>query len=106
MSSALSHSCYIWLGRGVKKMNVRSPNFSIWLCNQKRKYKFKWSEIANYLQVSSQCIDSYANGRAHPQLMRFYGLCAFIAKKTDRDVNTVTLQALEYIKKDFECKYL
>ena len=27
--------------------------------------------MAHHLGVSPQCIDSYANGRAHPQIMKF-----------------------------------
>ena len=79
---------------------IRAPNFSMWLCSQKRRHKFKWKSLADYLFVSCQCVDSYANGRAHPQLMRFYAISEFIAVTTNQPINNVIIKAMASIKKD------
>ena len=82
-------------------MTCRAPNFSQWLCRQYRKYKFKYATLAFYLDVSPQCIDSYANGRAHPQIMKFYRLVEFLADTRNEPYELVLLEAMESIRKDY-----
>jgi DNA-binding XRE family transcriptional regulator len=68
----------------------------------KRKHKFRWCDLALYIGVSTQCVDSYANGRSHPQIMKYYSLCEYIAKYTKIPINTIIIQSMEYIKLDLE----
>ena len=52
------------------------------------------------MSVSSQCIDSYACGRAHPQIMKFYSLCEYIANYTKQPINNILISGMAAIKKD------
>lgn len=83
-----------------KVEKVRSPNFSLWLCTQKRNHKFRWVDMAAYMGVSCQCIHSYANGTSHPQLLKFYTLCEYISLHTNKPINTIFISALAAIKQD------
>ena len=78
----------------------RAPNYSRWLCRQKRKYRFQYASLAHYLDVSPQCIDSYANGRAHPQLMKFVKIIDFLTLYRNDDFQTILNEAIEHIKQD------
>lgn len=84
---------------------IRAPNFSRWLCQVKRKSSFTWRHLADYLDVSAQCIDSYATGRSHPQIMRFHLLIQFISRETGREYNTLLIDAYKYIKQDSLLKH-
>lgn len=84
---------------------IRAPNFSQWLCKIKRESSFTWRELADYLDVSAQCIDSYATGRSHPQIMRFHLLVEYIARETGRQYNTLIIEAFKYIKLDSQHKH-
>ena len=66
----------------------------------KRKYKFRWKDMAGYIGVTSQCVDSYACGRAHPQIMKFYVLCEYIAKYTNQPTNNIIILGMDAIRKD------
>ena len=81
-------------------MNCRAPNFSAWLCKQKRLFRFQWASMAHHLGVSPQCIDSYANGRAHPQIMKFVLIIEFISEYRRDGFESILLDAIKYIKKD------
>jgi len=81
-------------------MKIRAPNFSQWLCRQKRLYKFQYIHLASYLDVSPQCIDSYANGRSHPQVMKFVKVIEFITVHRNDTFETILLEAISSIKKD------
>ncbi|MAK37533.1 MAG: hypothetical protein CMC15_15355, partial [Flavobacteriaceae bacterium] len=85
---------------GVDKVTCRAPHFSQWLCRQKRLYKFKYHSLAFDLGVSPQCIDSYANGRAHPQIMKFQKLIAFVSEYREDTYFDVLKEAMNHIKKD------
>lgn len=85
-------------------MSCRAPHFSQWLCRQYRLYKFKYANLAFYLDVSPQCIDSYANGRAHPQIMKFHRLIEFISHHRDADYQLILIEAMQAIKKDYVSK--
>jgi predicted transcriptional regulator len=79
---------------------VRSPNFSMWLCTQKRIHKFRWKDMASHLGVSCQGVHSYANGTSHPQIMNFYGICEFIALHTKQPINNIIIKGMMEINKD------
>ena len=81
-------------------MTCRAPNFSRWLCRQKRKYTFQYASLAHYLDVSPQCIDSYANGRAHPQIMKFVKIIQFLELYRNDEFTTILTEAIEHINKD------
>ena len=82
------------------QVTCRAPHFSLWLCRQKRKYEFQYIHMAMYLNVSPQCIDSYSNGRAHPQIMKFVKIIEFIEKYRSDDFQTILLEAINHIKQD------
>lgn len=81
-------------------MICRAPHFSRWLCLQKRRYDFQWASLAHHLGVSPQCIDSYANGRAHPQIMKFVKIIEFMDEHRSDDYKTILLDAINAIKQD------
>ena len=83
---------------------VRSPYFSQWLCKQKRATKFKWKDLANHLDISTQGVDNYAKGFSHPQCMKLYRLCEFIAIHTNKSTEVVWYEALKPIIKDYNHK--
>ena len=56
--------------------------------------------MAHHLGVSPQCIDSYANGRAHPQIMKFVLIVEFISEYRRDGFESILLDAIKYIKKD------
>lgn len=56
--------------------------------------------MAHHLGVSPQCIDSYANGRAHPQIMKFVLIIEFISEYRRDGFESILLDAIKYIKKD------
>lgn len=56
--------------------------------------------MASHLDVSSQCVHSYANGTSHPQIMKFYGLCEFIALHTKQPINNIIIKGMLEIAKD------
>jgi len=56
--------------------------------------------MASHLGVSSQCVHSYANGTSHPQIMKYYGLCEFIALHTKQPINTIIIKGMMEIDKD------
>lgn len=85
---------------GAKKVICRAPHFSRWLCLQKRRYDFQWASLAHHLGVSPQCIDSYANGRAHPQIMKFVKIIEFMDEHRSDDYKTILLDAINAIKQD------
>ena len=88
------------------KMNIiRAPFFSRWLCRMKRQHDFTWRQLADYLDVSPQCIDSYSTGRAHPQIMRFYLMMNFFTEKTPHTYEYLLRNAFEAIKLDAQQKY-
>lgn len=72
----------------------------MWLCNMKRKHRFRWKDMAAHIGVSSQCIDSYANGRSHPQIMKYYSLCEYLSIHTNQPINTIIMMGMEHISKD------
>lgn len=83
---------------------VRSPNFSMWLCKQKRTLKFRWLDMANHLNITTQGVDNYAKGFSHPQSMKLYKLCEFIAIQTNKSTEMIWLEALTPIIKDHNHK--
>jgi hypothetical protein len=84
---------------------VRAPHFSRWLCRMKRNNSFTWRELADYLDVSPQCIDSYSTGRAHPQLMRFHLMIDFLSRKTSFTYDYLVLSAMGAIRQDAHQKH-
>ena len=87
---------------GGKMEKIRAPFFSLWLCGMKRKYNFRWCDMAIHIGVSTQCVDSYANGRSHPQVMKYYKLCEFISIHSHQHINTIIFQSMEHIKQDIK----
>lgn len=79
---------------------VRSPNFSLWLCSQKRIHGFRWKDMANHIGVSCQGVHSYANGTSHPQIMNYYGICEFISLYTKQPINKIIIKSMMEINKD------
>lgn len=84
---------------------IRAPNFSRWLCKVKRDSSFTWRQLADYLDVSPQCIDSYSTGRSHPQIMRFHLLISFLSRETGRPYITLIIEAFKHIKLDSQLKH-
>lgn len=56
--------------------------------------------MASHLGVSCQCVHSYANGTSHPQIMKYYGLCEFIALYTKQPINNIITKGMQQIAKD------
>ena len=56
--------------------------------------------MAHHVGVSPQCIDSYANGRAHPQIMKFVLIIEFLMEYRNDGFNDILLDAITAIKKD------
>lgn len=85
---------------------IRSPFFSRWLCRIKREHSsFTWRQLADYLDVSPQCVDSYSTGRAHPQIMRFYLMMEFLSQRTNKTEHELIKSAFIAIKQDTIHKY-
>lgn len=68
----------------------------------KRKYRFQYASLAHYLDVSPQCIDSYANGRAHPQIMKFVKIIHFLELYRNDTFQTILLEGIDAIQQDIK----
>jgi len=79
---------------------VRAPNFSMWLYTQKRIHNFRWKKLAVHLGVSESMVHNYANGKSHPQIMKFYGICEFISNHTKQPINNFIIKGMIAISKD------
>ena len=57
--------------------------------------------MANHLGVTTQGIDNYAKGISHPQTMKLYRLCEFIAMNSNKSTEVVWFETLKPIMKDY-----
>ena len=60
--------------------------------------------MANHLDITTQGVDNYAKGFSHPQTMKLYRLCEFIAIHTNKSTELIWHEALKPIIKDYNHK--